>query len=109
MKTPTKPTAPRMPRARPHWALVAPYRGFIRATHEAKAMKATPDDYYCHCAVIPTPSASNARQIVRAAPFLMMGEEEQVETLRKLLARNWTGSYQEDARAVLAAIRGGAK
>lgn len=63
-------------------------------------------------AVIPTPSASNARQIVR---FFNLTEDEQIVALSVAIhdfirrAKGQRPSYGDEARSVLAAIRGGAK
>lgn len=107
----TKPTAPRMPRAR------------VFITRNVNATSATPKaQRNNYTAVIPCRTAQQARKL---AAFWNLTEEERVERIAKILAyesaiaceesdgfakhcakHNWHSSESE-ARAVLAAITGG--
>lgn len=54
----------KLPKSAVHWALVSDY-GFIRATHQDRAVKAMESDRYCPCAVIPCSTLTEARALVK--------------------------------------------
>lgn len=86
----TKPTAPRMPRAR------------VFITRNVNATSATPKaQRNNYTAVIPTATAQQARKL---AAFWNLAEEERVERITDIMRNAYT--YQEAARAVLSAITG---
>ncbi len=113
MKTPTKPTAPRMPRARVMYQ-DRPTPTNNGLTFHARHKRIDRDDTVG--AFIPTATAQQARKI---AAFFNLTEEERVEIATKACYRDVFGesweyrSHQQEktatsvARAVLAAITGG--
>jgi hypothetical protein len=61
-------------------------------------------------AVLPAATKAQARQMVKAHKFLAMTREEQAEAIKKAFNDVWaSGSYDADARAVLALLYGEAK
>lgn len=98
--TKTQPTHKKLPAARVGYALPESY------DQSGKVIHGWPKHHkgYIPLAVIPCHTPAQAKQIVRAAEFLRLSTEDKVERIRRHLAQNWTGSYEEDARAVLASM-----
>lgn len=110
MTTKTRPTTKKLPRARVMWGDTAELKGKGRV--DARPAQWSPD--LIPVAVIPTHTAAQAKRIVKAAPFLQLTEEEQVEQMAeaisdskfrkgifRLLAEEIQDDYRSIARAVL--------
>lgn len=101
MKT-TQPTHKKLPRGRVMFVALSG-RHLTGSTFKNYTSAEDPDAII-RGAFLPAIDTTQARQIVRAAEFLRLSTEDKVERIRRHLAQNWTGSYEEDARAVLAAM-----
>ena len=113
-KSPEKHAA-KLPRARVMWAVKDPSGIELCASQEDAAFKvgiAEDGDEAMSCyplVIIEPDSAAQARQIVKAAPFLQLSEGEKVERLAALFAGEFDDGVGQ-ARAVLAAVgMGGGK